>query len=248
MTASTVSRSVRSQERYETACRAMQNLYVNSLRSVLILLTSFLIFKVTVGVMLNYRDYFPPNFDSDFLRGREVYFYGCYQWAFYTHIVSGPSSLMVGLILVSETFRLRFPQWHRHLGRFQVFWVLFFVFPSGLWMSNYASTGTVAAVGFATLSLFTGLCVALGWRSAVNRRFADHRRWMWRCFVLLCSAVALRLIAGLATVTDIEGEWVYPFAAWTSWLVPLTVLEICSLRNRKSRHSLSQPASTLGGQ
>jgi hypothetical protein len=53
---------------------------------------------VTAGVVLNYRDYFPPNFDSDFLRGREKYFSGSYQWAFYTHTAAGPVALVLGTI------------------------------------------------------------------------------------------------------------------------------------------------------
>ena len=33
--------------------------------------------------------------------------------------------------------------------------------------------------------------------------FTDHRRWMWRGYLLLCSAVVLRLFGGLATVTGV---------------------------------------------
>ena len=58
-----------------------------------------------------------PNFASDFLRGREGHFFGVYQWAFYTHILSGPVSLILGLILIGERSRARFPKWHRYLGR-----------------------------------------------------------------------------------------------------------------------------------
>ncbi len=62
-------------------------------------------------------------------------------------------------------------------------------------MAWYASTGTVAGIGFALLAGLTGTCVALGWREAVQRRVQVHRRRMWRCFLLLCSAVVIRLLA-----------------------------------------------------
>ena len=65
---------------------------------ILTLLTGVLILKTVVIVISNYDDYFTNIFASDFLRGREREFFGCYQWAFYTHIVSGPLSLMLGLI------------------------------------------------------------------------------------------------------------------------------------------------------
>ena len=47
-----------------------------TLQRVLTLLTGLLILKVTGAVMLGYVNYFPPNFDADFLRGRERYFFG----------------------------------------------------------------------------------------------------------------------------------------------------------------------------
>ena len=160
----------------------MQTLPTVNLQRVLRILACILILKVTLSVIWGYRDYLPPNFRSDFLLGREPYFFGAYQWAFYTHIVSGPLSLIFGLILISDRFRMRFPKWHRSLGKIQVAIVLLLLVPSGLWMAGYAATGTVAGIGLAVLAVLTGLCILLGWRSAVQRRFVEHRRWMWRCF------------------------------------------------------------------
>ena len=48
---------------------------------------------------------------------------------------------------------------------------------------------------------------------------------MWRTFILLSSAVVIRLIGGLATVTQLDAPWLYGFSTWTSWLVPLLILE-----------------------
>lgn len=196
-----------------------------TLRRLLTWATALLILKVTAAVVWNDRNYLPPNFSSDFLRGRESYFWSGYHWPFYTHIASGPLSLLLGLILLSKTFRLRFPEWHRRLGRAQGLCVLLLVAPSGLAMAWYAQPGPIAALSFATLALATAACVALGWRAAVRRRFADHQRWMTRTFVLLCSAVALRVLGGLATVTGITAPWFDPAAAWACWLVPLAAYE-----------------------
>lgn len=184
-------------------------------------LTCVLILKVTLNVILVYRDYLPPNFKSDFLQGRQAYFSGGYQWAFYSHVSSAPCSLVMGMVLLSEQFRRKHLVWHRCLGRIQVACVLLLVTPSGLWMARYAQTGIIAGTGFATLAVATGLCVACGWRSAVNRRTRDHRRWMWRCFLLLCSAIVLRLMSGLGTVAGTKAQWLYPVSAWT---VPLLAM------------------------
>ena len=189
-----------------------------------------LILKVTLTIVMNYRDYLPPNFNSDFLVGRDSYFFGAYQWAFYTHIVAGPLTLILGMFLLSDRVRRQLPQWHRRVGRIQVALVLLMVTPSGVWMAMHAATGTIAGVGFASLAVATGACVWFGWRSAVRRKFAQHRRWMTRCYILLCSAVVLRLTAGFFIVADIEGDWTYPMTAWTSWLIPLLAFELLAVK------------------
>jgi hypothetical protein len=219
----------------------------SKLQQALVLSAGLLIFKVTAAVVLGYRNYFPPDFNSDFLRGREDYFFGGYQGAFYAHIASGPLALIVGTILISERFRLRFPQWHRRLGRVQVASILLLVAPSGLWMAWYAAAGAISAAGFALLAISTAACAALGWRAAVQRRFAVHRRWMWRSYLLLCSAVLLRLLGGLAAVSGVHVAWFDPLASWACWLAPLAAFEWMNrFGNRRRGRWSAQAASALG--
>ena len=56
---------------------------------------------------------------------------------------------------------------------------------------------------------------------------------MWRCYLLLCSAVVLRLMGGLATVTGVTASWFDPLATWLCWLVPLTAFELREWSQRK---------------
>jgi len=211
---------------------------------VLVFVAGLLILKVTAAVAWNYRNYFPPNFESDFLRGRQHYFAGSYHWAFYVHILAGPPALVIGLVLMSERFRLRLPRWHRYLGRIQALNVLLLLVPSGLWMAFRAQSGPIAGVGFVVLSVLTGTTIALGWRAAVKRQFVVHRRWMSRCFLLLCSTVVLRLAAGLATVTGMQATWLDPLSAWASWLVPLSLLELSGVVKRATRAMPQKPLAT----
>jgi hypothetical protein len=204
------------------------------------LAASLLILKVVATTIVNYRDYFPANFTAEFLLGREAYFFGSYQWAFYLHILTGPLALLVGLILISERFRWRFPRWHRRLGRMQAMGVLLFVTPSGIWMALHASGGPIATVGFAMLAILTAACVALGWRAAVRRLFETHRRWMLRCYLLLCSAVIIRMIGGLSLVTGFHSVWIDPLAAWASWLLPLLGYEVYRAGTRLLQRPLVQ--------
>jgi hypothetical protein len=203
----------------------MQNTSSSALSRVFTILAVLLVCKTALSVVIGYRDYFPPNFESEFLLGRESYFWGPYRWAFYVHLVAGPASLLLGTLLLSDQFRRVALPWHRRLGRVQGISILLLLVPSGLWMAWYAETGTVAALGLGSLAVVTAVCVLLGWRAAVERKIADHRAWMWRTYMLLISAVVIRMIGGLATVAGIDAPWLYPLAAWASWLLPLAVFE-----------------------
>lgn len=191
--------------------------------TILRMLAVLLILKVVVAALLNWRDYFPPDFQSDFLLGRSNYFFGWYRWAFYTHIISGPLSLLLGMLLLSPRLRSLRPALHRQLGKAQIACVLGFVAPSGLAMAYHANTGAVAGIGFAAASALTIWCVSKGWIAAANRQFSEHQRWMERCFMLLCSAVSVRVIGGFSEWVGLVGT--YPYAAWIGWLVPLITLE-----------------------
>lgn len=197
------------------------------LTTVLRWLAVVLILRVLVTILANYPDYFPPNFDSLFLEGREATFTGAYRPAFYVHIVSGPFVLLGGLILLSESVRRRQAGLHRWLGRVQVVVLLLFVLPSSVVMSRHAFGGWPAGLSFLLLSAATAICAIAGVVYARRRRYDQHRRWMLRCYVLICSAVALRLISGAAGLVGVPSpEGAYIVASWCSWLVPLAAYEI----------------------
>ena len=196
------------------------------LTSILRWLAVLLILRVLATILANYPDYFPPNFDSLFLQDREATFRGACRAAFYVHIFSGPVVLFNGLILLSDSVR-RHNGWHRRLGRIQVVVLLFFVLPSSVVMSRHAFGGSAAGLSFLLLSAATASCAIIGVAQARRRRYGRHRRWMLRCYVLICSAVVLRLISGTAGLVGVpSSEQAYIFAAWSSWLIPLAAYEI----------------------
>lgn len=204
------------------------------LATVLKLAVCLLIVKVVATTVLLYRDYVPPNFGADFLLGRERYFWAGYHIPFFVHLFAGPASLLLGMALLSDRVRRRFPWWHRALGRAQVLCVLVLVAPSGLLMAGYAQYGAVAGVGFALLAVATAATVALGWRAALRGRFDEHRQWMLRGFLLLGSAIVIRLNGGIGEVCGITESWFYAQSAWSSWLVPLILFEASQRASQSS--------------
>ena len=195
-------------------------------------ITALLILKVVVVSLWNLLDYVPPNFRAVFLLGREEYFWRGYFVWFYVHVFASPLTLVLGMMLVSDRFRQWSPLWHRRLGKTQLALVLGLVVPSGVGMSFWHSNGWMGGVALGTLGIVTGICAWCGWREVLRRRIASHRRWMWRLFVLLCSAVTIRILGGLTEVFQIESGTVAAANAWISWVVPLVICELV-LRSKK---------------
>ncbi len=190
-------------------------------------LAAVLIVRVLVTILANYPDYFPPNFDSLFLQGREATFNGVYRAAFYVHILSAPFVLFSGLILLNEYIRRHHHLWHRWLGRAHVGVLLLLMLPSSVVMSRHAFGGPLAGLSFLLLSAITAACAILGVVEARRRNFALHRRWMIRCYILICSAVVLRLFSGTVSLVGVsDPEQAYIVAAWSSWLLPLAAFEV----------------------
>lgn len=191
-----------------------------------------LFFKIVASILLEYRNYFPANFDSNFLFGREAIFHGSYRFAFYAHIISGPICLLIAAFLMFSGKQKSLSHWHRPLGKTLAVTVLLVMLPSGFVMATRALSGPIAGVSFFLLTFATAGCVVASSWYASQRQFAIHRLWATRSFILLCSPLLLRLMTGTTIFFDFQNEWTYRFAAWGSWMIPLAVFE---LRRRYTR-------------
>ncbi len=202
-----------------------------TLITVLCWLTVVVILRVLFTIVANYPDYFPPRFDSLFLEGREATFTGLYRVAFYIHILTSPFVLLNGLLLLSSYMQSQYRTLHRVMGRTQVMVLLLFVLPSSLVMSQHAYGGWLSGLSFILLSFVTAFCAIYGVLHARCRRFAEHRRWMIRTYLLICSAIVLRIMSGTMGLFNISNpEVAYVIAAWCSWIVPLAVYEMLVTR------------------
>lgn len=196
-------------------------------KKILLIAVSLLLIRVLLGILLEYRWYFPADFDaSAFLSGRRYTFSGIYPTFFYVHILSGPAALILGGFLILSGGQPRLRRWHRWSGRALLVIVLTLLTPSGLVMAWHAYAGPPAVAGFGLLSLATAATATMAAYHARRRRFELHRRWAQRCFVLLISPLILRLMSGTAIVLNIESLWTYRLIAWLSWLVPLIAFEL----------------------
>ena len=194
--------------------------------------TCGLVFVLAVGTLIVWSSikYYPAQFEHGFLIGRESYFYSWYAVAFYAHIVSSPAALALGVLQSIAWLRRSRPQWHRWLGKCYVWLVLWIAAPSGLAMALKAGEG-LAVAAFLTLAVATWATTWVGFRAASAGRMRQHGEWMTRSFLLMCSAVMLRLLAAIVNASEVSSIS-YGVLAWLSWLPMLVGYELLRWRGR----------------
>lgn len=198
---------------------------LSTLRRIAVAAVTLLLLKVLVTILIEYRRYFPADFDSAFLTGREKTFFGLYATAFYVHILTGPLTVVLAALLMWSGGKKPLRALHRWMGRVLMLLVLSALVPSGLIMSRQALAGPVAGWGLAALSLATGFSATATMFYARAKRFMPHQRWAIRCFILLISPLLLRLVSGGLSVMQWETPLAYCLNAWCSWLLPLVMHE-----------------------
>lgn len=206
---------------------------------------AILLVKVFFSILWEYSRYFPADFESNFLSGRRYTFTGIYPTAFYLHILSSPISLALAVFLMLSGARSRHRLRHRWAGRIQFFLVLLLVAPSGMVMAYYAYGGPIAGWGFASLNLTLVISLVIAVSRARAGRFAAHRQWATRCFLLLASPLLLRLITGGTIVMGIDSAETYRLNAWGSWLAPLLCYQVYLTRNSRPEPLFSAQAECL---
>ncbi|KIL39540.1 membrane protein [Gordoniibacillus kamchatkensis] len=108
------------------------------------------------------------------------------------HIVTACVALIAGFFQFIERIRIKTPGIHRYLGRIYVGSVMI----SGalalaviFYIENFAK-----ATSFLALALTWLFTSWKGYRSAVRKRFGEHRKWMIRSFGITLVAVSGRLL------------------------------------------------------
>ena len=141
------------------------------------------------------------------------------------HVLGAATALLVSPFQFLARFRNRRSGLHRLVGRVYVASCLLGGL-AGLPLALGSTAGPVAAAGFGTLALLWLVTTALGWRRAVERRFAEHRAWMLRSWALTMAAVTLRLYLQLLPPLGIDFVDGYRTIAWLCWMPNLAAVEL----------------------
>jgi uncharacterized membrane protein len=161
----------------------------------------------------------------------------------FIHVVTGVIALVVGLLQFVPRIRMRVPALHRATGRIYV-GACAVSAPAGFMLALGTTAGSVAGTGFAVQALLLPLFTYLGWRAAIERRFAEHREWMLRSYALISAAITFRLMLPASVLLDLGFLPAYRAIAWLAWATNLVAAEYYLRRKRVLTTSYQTLATT----
>jgi uncharacterized membrane protein len=142
------------------------------------------------------------------------------------HLLPALVFAVLGPLQLWRRIRNHFPAFHRWSGRIYIVAGVIVAY-SAVHLALYRSFGgpleTAASIVFSTLLV---LALAVAFVHARARRFAQHREWMIRGFVVGIAVVTIRPVAGLAMlVTGQPIPEVLGAAFWISFLLHVFAAE-----------------------
>ncbi|MBO6184958.1 MAG: DUF2306 domain-containing protein [Chryseobacterium sp.] len=148
-----------------------------------------------------------------------------YLYFFYTHVYTSIFVLLAGfLAILRKDFRLK--NFHKNAGKIYIFLILLFAAPSGIYMGIFANGGFLSKISFVILGCLWWFTTFKAYQLARQRKFKEHKQWMWRSFALTISAITLRIwkviIVYLFHPNPMD---VYQIIAWLGWIPNILLIE-----------------------
>lgn len=173
---------------------------------------------------------------------------------FAAHVLLASVVTLCGLMQLVPVVRRKWPRVHRWSGR-TFLAVGIFMALSGVWLAVVRGTylSVISAVAILINAVLILIFAGLAWRHAMKRRFAEHRLWALRTFMVVSGVWFLRvglmgwiiLNRGPVGMTkDMSGptDIVLTFG---SYMIPLAVLELYGLAERSANGALKSLAATV---
>ncbi|MCS4304530.1 DUF2306 domain-containing protein [Chryseobacterium sp. BIGb0232] len=172
-------------------------------------------------------EYIPvdPNVSFLMIKQTEVEHRPEYLYFFYTHVYTSIFVLLSGfLAILRKDFGWK--SFHRNMGKFYIFLILFLAAPSGIYMGFFANGGLFSKVSFVILGLSWWFSTFRAYQLARQKKFKEHKQWMWRSFAFTLSAITLRMwkviIVYLFHPNPMD---VYQIIAWLGWIPNILIIE-----------------------
>ncbi|SFN68038.1 Predicted membrane protein [Chryseobacterium oleae] len=168
---------------------------------------------------------FNPNVSFLMIKQTEVQDRPEYLSFFYTHVYTSIFVLFSGfLAILRKDFGIK--NLHRNIGKIYIFLILILAAPSGIYMGFFANGGFLSKISFVILGFLWWFSTYKAYQSARQKKFKEHKQWMWRSFALSLSALTLRIwkviIVYLFHPNPMD---VYQIIAWLGWIPNILLIE-----------------------
>lgn len=168
---------------------------------------------------------FDPNVSFLMIKQTEVQDRPEYLPFFYTHVYISIFVLLSGfLAILRKDFGMK--NFHKNVGKVYIFLILIFAAPSGIYMGYFANGSFLSKISFIILGSLWWFTTYKAYQSARQKKFKEHKQWMWRSFALTLSALTLRIwkviIVYLFHPNPMD---VYQIIAWLGWIPNILLIE-----------------------
>lgn len=155
--------------------------------------------------------------------------YWIVKWPLIGHISGGILALIIGPFQFSKTFRNKFMNTHRWLGRIYLTAILI-----GSLSATYMAWTTAIQVNFSWALAMQMLAFAwivtasMAYLCVMKGRILQHKEWMLRSYVVTFAFVNFRWLSDLTIAHHLMNSFEErgPAMAWLSWTIPLLITEI----------------------
>lgn len=175
-----------------------------------------------------------------------------------THVLTGMVAAALAWLQVWPWLRENHPVVHRRIG--WVYYVLG-VFPSVVLafpVAVFTPAGQAIRLVLIAMSALWAITAVAGFRAVIQRRYEDHRRWMYRNVAMTTTIITSRWVGmlgievTLALLPETYGpqqrllfEGMNSTALWTAIVVHLLFVEWVVLRPRRRRRAVAGSRSAV---
>ena len=156
------------------------------------------------------------------------------------HVAAASTAMLLVAPQLLPKLRVKAPGFHRWSGRVYAVACLIGAV-SGIPLALGSTAGPIATAGFGLLAIGWFATTAMGWRTALQRRFAEHREWMIRSFALTLAAMSLRFQLPMIPLFELDFLPAYRAVSFLCWVPNLVLAELWI---RRSRKPLAESAET----
>ncbi|WP_409515101.1 DUF2306 domain-containing protein [Chryseobacterium oranimense] len=201
---------------------AKRNIF--SIFKILLIIGFGYFFWLMLKITLEYIP-FNPNVSFLMIKQTEVQDRPEYLYFFYTHVYTSIFVLFSGFLAILRK-DFGFKNFHKNTGKIYIFLILILAAPSGIYIGFFANGGFFSKISFVILGSLWWLTTYKAYQSAKQKRFKEHKQWMWRSFALTLSALTLRIwkviIVYLFHPNPMD---VYQIIAWLGWIPNILLIE-----------------------